>query len=255
MRTLRLARWAQHGLVRLIQALADSLSPPVCAFCRADTGPLAVGRLCRPCVAELTVQQGEMCRRCGADVPPSRLGQEGCPSCARQRFAFQKVVALGEYEGALREAVLRTKRGGAFPLSLGLAELLVQRRIAALRDPVPDVVVPVPMYWTRRIDRGHSTPEIVAEVLAAGLGIPTWRRGLVVCRNLRKQSQLSTADRRRNVRGAFRVRRGYRFQGRHVLLVDDVLTSGATCDELSRVLRQAGAAGVQVAVLARAANL
>jgi ComF family protein len=112
--------------------------------------------------------------------------------------------------------------------------------------------VPVPLHWTRRLFRGANSPETVAEVLAAKLRA-AFEPELVRCRRrTRPQRTLSRADRSANVRGAFTVASDIRLDGARVLLVDDILTTGATCNEIGRALRRAGAASVSVAVLARA---
>jgi ComF family protein len=122
-------------------------------------------------------------------------------------------------------------------------------RLAELRA---DVIVPVPMFWTRRLLRGVNSPEILAESLAGRLDLPVLRRVLVRTRNTLPQFSLPPSERFPNVRGAFRVRRGYDLSGARVLLVDDVLTTGATSSEAARALRSAGAEAVLVAVAARA---
>ena len=165
---------------------------------------------------------------------------------------FARAVALGNYEGLLRNAVLRMKRDTEEPLSAALAELLFQRREAALAALAADVVVPAPMYWLRRLARGTNSPEIVAERLARRLRLPCVPRMIRRLRNTRPQGALARQERLENVRGAFRLRHGCDVSGARVLLVDDILTTGATCGEIARQLLTAGAVEVSVAVLARA---
>ena len=116
----------------------------------------------------------------------------------------------------------------------------------------PEVIVPIPMYWRHRLRRRMNSPEFIAQSLAKFLEIPVRRWLLVRCKKTRTQSNLPPDERFRNVRGAFRVRFARQIRGRRVLLVDDVLTTGATCSEAAKVLKQAGAAMVAVAVVARA---
>ena len=110
----------------------------------------------------------------------------------------------------------------------------------------------MPMHWTRRLQRGINSPEILAGCLARHLGIPLRRRLLVRCRRTFLQTEMSPPQRFRNVRAAFRVHKSPCLQGARVLLVDDILTTGATCSEAAKTLKKAGAAAVVVAVLARA---
>jgi len=114
-----------------------------------------------------------------------------------------------------------------------------------------DVVLPVPMHWLRRLARGVNGPHLLAEVLAARLHLPLESRLLRCQRATRKQGTLMPTERRRNVRRAYRATPGRKLAGARVLLVDDVMTTGATANEIARVLRRAGAASVSLAVLAR----
>lgn len=115
----------------------------------------------------------------------------------------------------------------------------------------PDLVVPVPMHWSRRIVRGTNPAEVLAEMVAQKLQIPVALDLLQNRRKTRKQGTLLPDQRRRNVREAFSVSAGYDIKDTCILLIDDVMTTGATGDELSRMLRRAGARRVSVAVLAR----
>lgn len=117
----------------------------------------------------------------------------------------------------------------------------------------PTHVVPIPMHWQRRLIRGTNSPDILAERLAEGLGVPVMHRALRRCRNTLPQKDLKPHERFQNVRGAFQWASPEQLQGARVLLVDDILTTGATCSEAARVLKKAGGAqAVIVAVLARA---
>lgn len=135
---------------------------------------------------------------------------------------------------------------------MALTRLLMEVHRARLTDYRADVVVPMAMHWSRRMVRGVNGPEISAEVVAGELGVPMARRLLVRRRKTRRQFNLSPPQRFRNVRQAFGVSAGYHLDAARVLLVDDILTTGATCSEAARVLRGAGAEEVGVAVLARA---
>jgi ComF family protein len=168
---------------------------------------------------------------------------------------MDRAVVLGGYRGELREAVLRLKRASGDSLAAALAALFWQRRKNLLRPLNVDLVLPVPMYWTRHLARGINNPDILGAELAEKLRVPTGGRILYRCRNTLPQADLTPAKRFRNVRGAFRLRAGYDLRGTRVLLVDDILTTGATSSEIARVLKQVGASTVGVAVLARAGGM
>jgi ComF family protein len=164
---------------------------------------------------------------------------------------FDGAVTLGGYEGRLRELVLRMKARREEPLALAIGRWMWRQLGDRLAEMHADVIVPVPMFWARRLLRGVNSPEILSETLSGPLRLPV-RRVLARTRNTLPQFSLPPSERFPNVRGAFRVRGGYDLSGARVLLVDDVLTTGATCSEAARALRAGGAEAVVVAVAARA---
>jgi predicted amidophosphoribosyltransferase len=116
----------------------------------------------------------------------------------------------------------------------------------------PDLVAAVPMHWRRRLLRGTNSPEVLARHLARHLRIPLAVRMLVRGRNTLPQADLTPGERFQNVLGAFRLGAGYDLRGARVVLVDDILTTGATCSEAAKVFKRAGAAMVVAVVAARA---
>jgi predicted amidophosphoribosyltransferase len=147
------------------------------------------------------------------------------------------------------------KRYSEQPLSDAVARLLVAARGDDLAALGLDVVVPLPMHWGRRLVRGVNSPDILARRPAARLQIPLAPHLLSRRRRTRPQTGLSRDRRLVNVRGAFYARRHADLSGARVLVVDDVMTTGATLNEAARELRRAGATFVAVAVLARADGL
>jgi ComF family protein len=159
-------------------------------------------------------------------------------------------MRLGPYDGILRDAILRMKQlpGESLAETMGLVWAERDReKFAAIR---PEVVIAIPLYWLRRIERGYNQSLAVADAVANVLKVPCESGWLVRKKPTPKQYTQSAAARRENVKGAFRTTWRCRVQNRRVLLIDDVLTTGATTSEAAKVLREAGAAQVDVAVLA-----
>ena len=209
--------------------------------------------MCDACRRKL-VDAKPACPRCGGPLPGTGDTLLACPNCARRPARFDAVVRLGRYEQTLRDAVLRTKHREEEPLMVALSRLLAAQRgseIAVLRL---SCVVPIPMHWSRRLWRGVNGPEVVAGVLAKQLSLPMRPRLLRRTRRTRKQANLTAWQRKRNVRRAFRARNSKNLAGARVLLVDDIMTTGATANEAAKTLRRAGAAFVAVAVVARAGD-
>ncbi|MCA9179529.1 MAG: ComF family protein [Planctomycetales bacterium] len=160
---------------------------------------------------------------------------------------------MGLYEGELRDAVIRCKQARFEPLALGLGRLLggwLRERVAEQYD----LVIPVPSHWMRRWTRGTHSAGLLAERVSCCLGVPQIT-GLRAVRRSRKQGTLSAPQRFANVRGVFRPSKRYDFHHAKLLLIDDVMTTGATLGEAARVLKRAGAAEVCAAVIARGTGM
>lgn len=228
------------------------LYPPSCAFCEDDLPSYRGGALlCEACKNAMAPVVWAGCSRCGAPIQEDAPVQGGCPLCRDSAFDFESVITLATYSGRLREAILRMKWPGTEPIMDAMGELLCDRRGDEIRVLRPSLVVPVPMHWRRRWVRKTNGPDILAAKAARLLRVPCRTRVLRLNRNIRPQKGLRLRDRRKNLVGAFRVAKGYDIRDARVLLVDDVLTTGATCDAAAKALRAAGAASVVVAVLAR----
>lgn len=245
---------ARIGIRRLIfhaaHSVTDLIAPPTCAFC--DRGLPLPGPellLCEDCTAGILVPRDRVCPRCAGDQNP--VDTDNCHACRHRRLRFGRAVALGKYQGQLREAVIAMKRQAHAPLTLAVGQLLAERVAPLVEQSRPDVIAPVPGHWWKRLRRGINTPDLLVEVLGRRFGLPVAMDLLVCCRRIQKQGMLPVTKRWKNVRGAFRLGAGYDLSERRLLVVDDVMTTGATANEIAKVARKAGAAHVDVAVVAR----
>jgi len=234
------------------------LFPRRCAWCDAELSesvqqPAAM-RLCSECEGEMVPDEWFACPRCAAPQARWAGHETDCPACRGSKLRFDAAVALGAYDEPLREAVLRMKRYRGEPLAAAAGCLLWKHRAEQLRAFGAQLVVPIPIHWRRRFQRASNSPEVVAAVLGKGLGVPV-RHLLVRWRATAPQVGLPPGKRFENVRGAFRMRqRNRQLEGAGILLVDDILTTGATCSEAARVLKRAGAGQVMAVVIARASQ-
>lgn len=242
----RVATWLRLGL--------DLVFPPACAYCHVELESSVDGLLCAECLLRF-VSRAAACQRCAATAKEAMLDEEGCPQCRGQRLHFATAVRLGAYEGPLRSAVLQLKRPWGRPLALTLGDLLAESLASQPQGVQCDAVVPVPMHWSRKMWRGINSAETIAERVARRLNVPLAGHLLLRSKRTAPQARLSTPRRLANVRGAFRAREHRDLPGSRLLLVDDIMTTGATLNEAARVLRRAGAGSVSVAVLARAPGL
>jgi len=229
------------------QGLNQLLWPPVCHNCgqgvRADDNGL-----CRACWDQLLAcTAGEYCPRCGQDASRYGLVAGACPACQGLEIHFNGIARAGVYTDALRQMILSFKhdRTELAPILGALVDAAFQG--SPFYHDI-DLLVPVPLHWTRRLGRGYNQSGLLAKQLEH----PTTRilPDLVRIRRTKPQPAVATvAARAKNVKGAFAVRSDHRFTGRRICLVDDIKTSGATLNECAKTLREAGAAKVYALVL------
>ena len=253
----KVASAGRHGWVSevrpfLMQCL-DLLFPPCCLLCQQEL-PSSDGMrplFCTGCMGQLTDRSSARCPCCAMIAPFWLSSREDCPACRQRQPAFTEAYCLGTYAGLLRQAVLQLKKAQNEPMVMGLGQVLASRLHELPIAPEVDLVLPMPAHRLRRFRRWYNAAELLAEPVARSHRLELQRNLLQYIRPTRKQGTLTTAQRAANVRGAMRVRRSERLRGKHVLLVDDVMTTGSTANEAARICRHAGAASVRVAVIAR----
>lgn len=242
--------------------------------------------ICPDCQASWSREAVSRCNRCALPRPIMRDIQFAserssphaaapivlrCSFCATLKFKFVQTTVLGEYRNLLQQLVLESKQttGSALCFSLGglLGERIMQPSVGGSStipaefdlsekpriQRVPDVVCAVPMHWRRRFKRRINGPDIIANGVARVVARPVSFKLLKCTRLPKKQGMLSRGQRQKNVKSSYAVNvsEARRFIGKRVLLVDDVMTSGATLNELSRLLLRNGIESVSVAVIAR----
>ncbi len=235
-----------------LSGLLQVLFPTFCRLCGAPVLDTPVPRICGDCWEKVPWLTGPVCPRCGFPFasPEALTHSPGhlCGHCREKEPPFALARAAGAHEGALREAIHLLKYGRQHSLGKRLGCFLLPPAAAL---PPPEVVIPVPLHPSRLRNRGFNQSLLLADPVSRGLDAPLDYSSLDRVRPTRPQVELTPEERRANIRGAFAVRRPERIEGRRVLLVDDVFTTGATVSECARVLRKAGAQEVVVATLSR----
>ncbi len=240
------AAWLGEASGRLVY-------PPHCVVCGRPTQEDEDRYLCRDCIGTIRFVNGPTCRKCGHELGPYTAAGTRCANCRNMPLRFDRAVAAAHHAGAARHMVLAFKFAAqkyhAFPLSKLLAACLNDTDIPEKAQ----LIVPVPLHRSRLRSRGFDQSELLARELGDRLGLPVSTKILRRIVNTPPQTRAtSRAGRRANVKGAFRVRRfAALIRGKSLLLVDDVLTTGATTSECAGVLKRAGAKRVYVATATR----
>lgn len=227
---------------RIIQ---DWLFPPTCLLC-GDAG--AAGRdLCEACAKSLPFNR-PACPRCARPLP-FETGLP-CGECQRNPPAFERSFALFRYEEPARHLIRALKFHARHPCARLLGEMLADALDG--REDRPTLIIPVPLHRGRYRERGHNQSLEIARTLSRRLRIPLDCQSCVRAKATQPQTDLSAEERRRNLRQAFAVPKPPK--ARHVAILDDVVTTGATVNELAKALRKAGAERIEVWACARAGS-
>ncbi|MBW2056951.1 MAG: ComF family protein [Deltaproteobacteria bacterium] len=232
-----------------VKGLVDFVFPPECSICGCPVDPACPHSLCPSCLSKIAFVLPPLCVRCG--VPFSSPAQEShlCGRCLRGKILYRRARALALFSGPMRTAIHAFKYENKTYLARALAGLTKE-------SPVPfhidryDILVPVPLHKNRLRKRGYNQSLLLARELGRLFAVPVGERVLRKTRDSAPQVELTGTEREKNVKGVFSLGRG-RAEGA-VLLVDDVLTTGATVNECARTLLEGGARTVDVFTVARA---
>lgn len=245
-------RWVA-AIQEELQGLLDWVLPPACPLCGKVLEERPVPSACPACRSAIPPIASPHCPLCEEPFLTEGGSDHLCEVCLRQPPPFTWCRSLGCYDDLLRGAVQRFKYQGAVGLDRCLGTLLAEHLRPAVTEFAPAVLVPVPLHRERLRQRTYNQSLLLARFLGRQWRRPVAARLLERTRATPSQQGLAAEDRRRNLRGAFAVRTP--LDGARVLLIDDVLTTGATARECAATLLQAGADAVAVAVLGRARRL
>jgi ComF family protein len=239
------------GLRNIVAGVGELLLPACCAACNSPD--VSAENLCEACNRGLlTLTAMPYCPRCGSTIGQNVRGSDGgCPGCPQPLPRFDRVVRLGPYKEPLRGIVRQLKYRRRETILTHLAKLLHPAVAAQTQDAEFDLILPVPMFYLRRMLRGFDHARRLAEALGGEMGVDIGDE-LRRVRDTPTQVGLPKTRRAQNVRGAFAVRPRSRLDGARILLVDDVTTTGATANEAARTLLAAGASRVTLVVVAKA---
>ena len=233
-----------------LRAIASLLYPPACTICSAS---VAAGEyLCAECDAKITRIVPPFCEKCSEPFAGAISSAFTCANCAHRTLHFDAAVAAYRSRGIVRRVMLDFKYGRQIHLRHPVARwLLAALDDERLRSRRFNIIIPVPLHPARERQRGFNQAGLLAELVSEHVSIQA-RPALERIRYTTTQTAFDRAERMENLHGAFRLRKNADVRDLHVLLIDDVLTTGSTLSECARVLKEAGARSVHAATAARA---
>jgi ComF family protein len=232
----------------MLRTVIDLILPPRCPGCRVIVA--GDGQFCLECWQQLQFITSPLCARCGTPFEHDRGPGAECGQCLAVSPRYQTARAALVYGGPARKVLLALKYGDRQHLARVMAPHMARAAVGMLTKDV--LLVPVPLHRWRLWWRGFNQAALLAQALAKSSGAELAIDALQRVKPTAISKNMGRAARARNVRGVFRVQDRNRIRGRCVVLVDDVLTTGATADACARVLRRAGALSVHVLTFARA---
>lgn len=230
-----------------IYLLLDMIYPPRCAACRNEVG--AAHSLCTTCFSSIRMISDPACACCGEPFDFAVEKGALCGKCLSDPAPYDRACSVMVYDDASRRMITSFKYSDRTHLSIVLSQLMSARGHELLS--ACDVIAPVPLHWRRHLMRRYNQSYLLARQLAQKTGKPVMKRLVRRVRYTSQQTGLSRTEREKNVRGAFKVSARANVKDKAVLLIDDVLTTGATIESCARALKKAGAGKVFVLTAAR----
>jgi len=228
----------------MINQILSLLFPESCPLCKKPSTDHHIAPICPDCWQMIHPYRGPLCQRCGKPLvsPVSSI----CGGCLKDEPPFKLARSFGLYEGVLKKAINLLKYQGIKRLSKPLSELILQ----TIEIPAVDAVVPVPLHERRLKEREFNQSALIARHIAKRLGIPLLPDCLIKTRDTMPQVGLSMKERAKNIKKAFEIKDRDLLNGKDIMLVDDVFTTGATVRECSKVLKKGGAGDIYVITIA-----
>lgn len=230
--------------MKLKDFLLDTLYPARCPLCEGILPGLPGGRkeiACRECVEKIPFIVSPRCMKCGKQL--GQMERELCQDCEKREHHYDRGVAAAAYSDALRDSLHRYKYGARREYTPFYVKLIMEHCGPLIRQWGIDVIIPVPMYHHKELVRGYNQATLLADALGELLNIPVDSKILIRSRNTRPMKELNDKERLKNLQSAFKIQKSM-IKYKHILLVDDIYTTGTTMDACARCLKQAGASRV-----------
>lgn len=228
----------------MITGLLHILYPKRCPVCDKVVAASPFDReypICNSCRRTVEYVVEPVCKVCGKPISNER--GEFCGDCRKQKHAFIQGKALWIYKGKVKQSIYRLKYGNRREYGIAYAQELVKRYGGWIKKKQIQAIVPIPLHKKRRRQRGYNQAEIIAEEMGRLLRLPVYKNLLIRCVHTRPQKELNDKERKNNLKKAFKMSEN-NVQLDHILLVDDIYTTGSTMDGAAAALLEAGVSEV-----------
>lgn len=255
----RLRQLGETWLLPLWDGLLDLAYPQDCFFCGRPANPPGTprrdrGYICLDCLQHIGIARHPTCRICGLEAPTPYESPFLCPNCLLRHPAYEQAFIAARYEGAIRDLIQTFKYHRGLWLQNDFGRYLEALYVAHLKPLALtfDAIVPVPMLRAKLHSRGYNQALLLAQALSKRIHLPCKSRLLErIDTGILSQTRLHRRERLRNAAAAYRLCGTPDLAGQRLILVDDVMTTGATCNICAGLLKQAGAEAVYVLAIAR----
>ncbi|WP_202711335.1 ComF family protein [Sporosalibacterium faouarense] len=243
----------EEGLLkRIVSVILDLIYPEekVCFICEEYDDRVEDDYICPQCRAKMVFIEGKICRKCGKPLSSESMTDK-CSDCIKHPHYFERAISALEYEGLIKEAIYKYKYGKKPYMYKAFGALMVQ----ALKNIKVDIrefdyIVSVPLHKTKINKRGFNQAELLGKYISDKYNIPLISNNLIRIKKTPTQNKLNRLERLKNIKGAFKVINKEVFINKKILLIDDIFTTGSTCDQCSRELLNSGAKSIFVFCLA-----
>ncbi len=238
-------------LKRFGHFLLNILCPPTCPICSEQVEEAHC--LCPECYSKLNFITKPCCDICGKPFEYTVFDELTCGACLKQKPHFSMARSVLAYDEFSKKLVLAFKHGDHTELNMLFLKFLVQADKAVFQNV--DMIIPVPLHWTRRLKRKYNQAGLLGKVVGRYFNIPFTPTVLSRIKRTESQGHKKRKERERNIKNAFRVKNPTVIKGKTILVVDDVMTTGTTLNECARILKKSGAKDVKVLTIYRASSL
>ena len=239
-------------LKKFLSSLVNIIYPKSCLICNRPLKDAAADEiLCVNCYDDIKINRPTFCNRCGRHIMPKHTAAMICPECRRRNLALDRAFSACRYEGVTKELIHKFKYEDKYYLDSVLSKILI-KFVKEYNIPIElfDLVVPIPLHKSRLREREFNQAKLLAQHLSSRFSLELSCNNLYRKRNNRRQTELTNKERWANIKDTFSIKYPNQFKDKYVLLVDDVMTTGATCSEAADLIKQAGAKIVFVLTLA-----